>query len=89
MLLSSGFFLLLLQKWSCLHHSRCMCLFHKLVFYKKRINAQDHVNNAVQQRRDSSFLMPKIVVKFERGQPNGGAAGTVRVYVSVHKSVFY
>jgi len=60
-----------------------MCLFHKLVFYKKRINAQDHVNNAVQQRRDSSFLMPKIVVKFERGQPNGGAAGTVRVYVSV------
>ena len=44
---------------------------HKPVLYRNGYR-QDHANNAARQPRDSSFLVPKIFSKFERGHPQRG-----------------
>jgi len=44
---------------------------HKSVFLLKRLYVD--ANNATSEPRDTSCLMPKILTKFKRGHPNGGA----------------
>ena len=51
--------------------SVCLSVCHKPVLYRNGYTL-DHANNATRQPRDSSFLMPKIFLKFERGHPQRG-----------------
>ena len=63
--------------WDCI--CLTVCLSQVGVLLKRYI--QDHINSATQQPRDSSSLMPKILAKFDRGQPIWGpnAGGWVKI----------
>ena len=65
----------------------CPCLSEAGVLLKRQ-NVGSHTNNTTRYPRDSSFLMPKISAKFDRGHPLRGRRMQVATANAIETSDF-